>query len=94
MKNIINGIGKLLDGLNPVTRWSIRIGSVIVFLVYLAALCMAILAGWKLNYEWAMHLCEELLYCGKECIGAVYIPAMLFEILDLATGKNLQNAEK
>lgn len=87
MKKILLELPELADKINPYSKWIIRLGSVLIFAVYLAAFVLALCAGWKTDYDTAMCLCEELLECGKECVGAVYIPAFLLEIFMLLGGK-------
>lgn len=92
MSKIINGIVEIADNMNPVSRWIIRIGSVIIILVYISAIIVLLLPSKYIDTDYASAVCTDILYCGKECIGAVYIPAFIIELLDIADGK--KRAEK
>lgn len=94
MKKAMDIFWEMAGNLNPVSRWTVRIGSVLIALVYLGALIAVIGAGRWMDYDAAMFLRDDFLYCGKECIGAVYIPALLVEMVDIATGKQRSEAKK
>lgn len=87
LKKTAGEVRDMLRQVNPYSRWIVRIGSLIVFTVYTAALLVRVCAGRYIDYYTAVNLCGELLACGKECVGAVYVPAMLLEIFDIAGGK-------
>lgn len=74
--------------LNPISRYLMRIGTVIVLLLYIKAGVTALGAGFVQDYYEGMFLCGELLYCAKECVGAIYIPALLFELMRLLVQKD------
>ena len=82
-----DGVRELIADMNIYSKWIIRIGSILVAAVYTAALLVRVAAGRYIDYYYAVNLCAELLYCGKECVGAVYVPALLLELFDMAGGK-------
>lgn len=87
MHKIRDGISELVEKMNPISRWTIRIGSIIIALVYICAIAVLLMSGKYIDSGVASNLCDNILYCAKECIGAVYIPAFIIEILDILDGK-------
>ena len=76
-----------LSQFNKMSRVAIKGGAAFVALIYIAALALRLAAGRYMDYYTAIKLCGDLLTCGKECLGAIFIPALILEILMLANGK-------
>lgn len=90
MQGLLSKISKLYFSMNKLSKYYIKFGSIIVFSLYLSALFCFIFAGKIGNYDYLMFTCNELLVCGKEMIGAVYVPALLVEIIVIAEKMQFQ----
>lgn len=81
---------QMVRNINPISRYLMRIGTIIILLLYIKALAAAVSAGFLCDYYEGMFLCCELLFCAKECVGAVYIPALLFELIRILDMRDKQ----
>ena len=75
-----------LSNLNRSSRNILKYGMPVVYAMYALALIAYLARGCGDYYTFSI-LCSDALECGKECVGAVAVPALLLEILSIADGK-------
>ena len=67
--------------INKISKVYIKIGNVIVFTLLVLLLFCSFSMG---RYDYFLYLKNDLLFCFKEMLGAVYVPALFIEILSIA----------
>lgn len=94
LKKNFKKIKKFYKNMNKISKIAIKYGTVLIFSLYaLAAFCF-LKKGLYFDYYVALQLTEELLYCASECIGAVYVTAIIMEIVYIASGESKQTCQK
>ncbi len=73
-----------IKNINKISRIYIKIGNVIVFTLFILAVFCSLSMGRFGNYDYFLCLKGDLLFCFKEMLGAVYVPALFLEILCIA----------
>ena len=91
MKNKIFENAPKFSQFNKMSRVIIKGGAALIALVYISALTAYLAAGRYMDYYTAIKLSEDLLVCGKECMGAVFVPALLLEILMISQSGKIEH---
>ena len=86
MKAFFVELRAALSDINHTSRRILKYGMPVVYAMYVLAL-LAYAARSFGDYYALSILCSDALECGKECLGAVAVPALLLEILSIANGK-------
>lgn len=73
-----------VKNINKISKAYIKIGNVIVFTLLILVFFCTFSMGRIGNYDYLLVMKNELLLCLKEMLGAVYVPALLVEIVVLA----------
>lgn len=84
MQAIFENLKGIRRDMNKISKYYIKYGNIIVLTAYAAALFCTAFMGRIGDFDRLLYLRGELLILGKEMVGAVYVPAMLLEILNIA----------
>ncbi len=84
MKISVEEIKKAAKLINPFSKYLMIYGGIVVLSLYLSALIFFCFKGRIAGYYESVEMCSQLLECAKDCLGASFVPAMLFEIMHIA----------
>ncbi len=84
MQAIFENLKSICRDMNKISKYYIKYGNIIVFTAYVLALFCTVSMGRMGDFDRLLYLRGELLMLGKEMAGAVYIPAIMLEILNIA----------
>ncbi len=80
MQALFTQIFDFFKGFHPTVKRVFRYGIPTVFGIYAAAGICRALAGVAGDADRLLHVSEELLVCGKECFGIVFIGGLLLQL--------------
>ncbi len=75
---------KILSELRSINKYSklvFRTGGTVIWLIYLTAVALYILAGTKLDYYFAVDLSQQLIDCIKPCMGVTLLSMIVAETI-------------
>ncbi|MEG1835956.1 MAG: hypothetical protein RRZ68_05670 [Oscillospiraceae bacterium] len=81
MQALFKELHSNFKNINNFSRLLMKYGGILVISLYAAAFTCFLVAGSISDYSHFMRLCFEFLECGKECMGAVFVPAFLIQIV-------------
>ncbi len=84
MKIDVKEIKKAVKSINPFSKCLIIYGGILVISLYIGALIFFCFKGSIAGYYEDIDMCNQLLNCAKDCLGASFVPALLFEIIHIA----------
>lgn len=84
MQVLIAQLREFFGCFQPIVRKILRYGLPLVCALYAGGFFCRFAAGHIGNADQVLRLCEELLVCGKEMLGAVVIPALLLQLFYIA----------
>lgn len=84
MAGIITSLCECVNGMNRLSKLSIKYGGAVVFSLYASAAFCSVIMGKIGNFDTLLILKSELLICADEMLSAVFIPSIFLEILTLA----------
>ncbi len=84
MAGIITSLCECVNGMNRLSKLSIKYGGAVVFSLYASAAFCSVIMGKIGNFDTLLILKSELLICAGEMLSAVFIPSIFLEILTLA----------
>lgn len=88
MKKDIKEIKKAVKSINPFSKYLMIYGGILVICLYIGALIFFCFKGAIAGYYEDDEMCYQLLGCAKDCLGASFVPALLFEIIHIAENTN------
>lgn len=84
MKNTTEIFNQMYKGMTPVTKYTIKYGSVLIITLLLCAFYFYIRSETAARPYFYTLFYNDILFSIKECMGSVYVLPMLFETLLLA----------
>lgn len=75
---------KHLRNINKLSKYYIKAGSIAVFTIFVLIAFCSICMGRIGNYDNLLFLRNELMLLFKEMLGAIYVPALIVEIICMA----------
>lgn len=84
MQALFMDLRAFLRSFCPAARKFFRFGVPTVAGMFLAALCCRLLLGTFGNYDKMLRIYEELLLCGQELFGAVFVSGLVLQLLYMA----------
>ena len=88
MIEIIRDIKKIYSDFSSVTKYIFRYGTTVIATLFFCALYFYIRSHFSVNAIYDTIMCNDILFCIKECMGSVYILPMLVETLSMAVNRN------
>lgn len=79
MKKLAADIKKTAKGINRFSAYLMIYGGIIVITLWAAALFLYIYKGEIAGYYECAELSSQLFDCGKDCLGASFVPALMLE---------------
>ena len=84
LKTIVKTLHEIYCGMNTVTKYTFRYGTVLIITLLLCAIYFASkAAAADIHSFYYSGLFNDTIYCIKECMGSIYILPMLYEIIKL-----------
>lgn len=93
MQALFTQILDFFKGFHPIVKKIFRYGAPITLGIYLSAGVCRMLSGVAGNADRLLRISDELLACGKECFGLVFVGGLLLQLFLAAyirdTGEDL-----
>lgn len=80
MQALFTQIRDFFRSFHPIVKKVFRYGAPITLGLYLSAGVCRMLSGTAGNADRLLHVSDELLLCGKECFGIVFIGGLLLQL--------------